>query len=214
MYYGAEEQFFTLFFALWPMIMLFSTAISIGVYVLQSFGLYSMANNTGMKNPWLAWIPFCNSFVLGSMADRYNLNAHNKQTKYRIILVVAQVAIIPVTYILTFFSVFSILMVPTNEESLLGAVGGLVLALLIIFVMSIATTVLYLVCYHKMFMDYEPSRATGYTVAAFFGFGFIPLFISRNNVPVGIAGVCNPKQPKYDTANNNGQNSGGYHPGG
>ena len=47
-------------------------------------------------------------------------------------------------------------------------------------------------------MDYAPSRAVLYTILAFFNLGFIPLLLCRRNVPVGVAGRCEPLQPKYN----------------
>ena len=58
--------------------------------------------------------------------------------------------------------------------------------------------VFYLFSFYYLMMDYEPSRAVLYTILAFFNLGFIPLLLCRHNVPVGVAGRCEPLQPKYN----------------
>lgn len=177
----------------------------IAAYVLSGIGMYSMANNTGMKNPWMAWVPFCREYLLGSMADRYNANVTGRQSKLRIWLTVVNAVQLPIVWLGAFFIAFSTLFTMNSyhaEEAILSMLGGVLLLLLIVLALVIACTVLYLICFYKTFQDYEPSRAAGYTVAAFFGFGAIPLFISRNNVPVGVSGHYEPKQPHYNVNTN------------
>ena len=69
MSYDPSITFFASFI---PMFFSFASLIELAFYIIGSIGLYSMANNTGMKNPWLAWIPVAREYLLGSLADRYN----------------------------------------------------------------------------------------------------------------------------------------------
>lgn len=65
-------------------------------------------------------------------------------------------------------------------------------------VINLACKVLYLVCVYYTVMDYEPSRGVLYTILAFFNLEAIVWFLMRRNVPVGVAGRCEPLQPKYN----------------
>ena len=56
--------------------------IQIVLYLIDSFALHRMAGNTGMKNPWIAWIPFEKDYLLGSLADRYNDTIREKKTRF------------------------------------------------------------------------------------------------------------------------------------
>lgn len=208
----SATSFFSGLMAMFPLFYMLSFFVSIGFYVLSSLGLYSMASNTGVSNPWLAWIPFANLFLLGSMADRCNLNTAGKNTKYKIILPVLNLAIIPVSY----FMVFMAIMQSAFTEEYYGyggdplaGIGSLLAMVFIILIFACANFVFYLICYNKLFQDFEPSRAAIFTVVAFFNFACIPLFMCRNNVPVGIAGVCEPLQPKYNV-NPTNNSPGGY----
>jgi len=41
--------------------------IGVAAYVLASLGLMKLAENRRIENPWLAWIPFGNLFILGKL---------------------------------------------------------------------------------------------------------------------------------------------------
>lgn len=56
--------------------------ISLAVYVFTALALYTMAKRRGIKNPWLAWIPFANAWLLGCVSDQYRAVARG-ETKYR-----------------------------------------------------------------------------------------------------------------------------------
>lgn len=45
--------------------------ISIFVYVGTAYGLMCISQSCGLKNSWLAWIPFANVYQLGLVADHY-----------------------------------------------------------------------------------------------------------------------------------------------
>ena len=88
MSYDPSITFFASFI---PMFFSFASLIELAFYIIGSIGLYSMANNTGMKNPWLAWIPVAREYLLGSLADRYNCTSRQKKTSFAIWLTVASV---------------------------------------------------------------------------------------------------------------------------
>lgn len=44
--------------------------LSITVYVLQAVALYKMANKLGHQYPWMAWIPYANTYLLFTLPDK------------------------------------------------------------------------------------------------------------------------------------------------
>ena len=46
--------------------------------------------------------------------------------------------------------------------------------------------------------NYEPEYSVLYLILCILGLEWIPMFLCRNNVPVGIAGHCHPRQPRYN----------------
>ena len=40
-------------------------------YIFRSVGLYTMAGRRGIRNPWLAWVPVADQWLLGCLSDQY-----------------------------------------------------------------------------------------------------------------------------------------------
>lgn len=60
-----------------------SNLFAVAMYVLQAIALYSIAQRRGIKNPWLAWIPFGSAWILGCLYDDYKARS-GKRTKFRV----------------------------------------------------------------------------------------------------------------------------------
>jgi hypothetical protein len=50
--------------------LLFMLAFIVGIYVYMSLALSTIATKTGTANPWLAWIPIANLFLMLSIAKK------------------------------------------------------------------------------------------------------------------------------------------------
>ncbi|WP_303869496.1 DUF4190 domain-containing protein [Acetobacterium wieringae] len=64
------------FMAIMPVIMsvlgiilVVSLVIGLICYVFNSLGLYTMAKNRNLDNPWLAWIPLASSYLMGELIN-------------------------------------------------------------------------------------------------------------------------------------------------
>ncbi len=57
-------------------------------YAVTALALYTLAQNRGIHKPWLAWIPVCNQWILGSLSDqyRYVVKGENK-SKRKVLLI-------------------------------------------------------------------------------------------------------------------------------
>ena len=51
--------------------------IGIAMYILFSLGLMKMAQNRGLENPWLAWIPIGNFYLAGKLLDNVDIATYN-----------------------------------------------------------------------------------------------------------------------------------------
>lgn len=51
-------------------------------YIAMGFSCFRMMNKLGMRKTWMAWVPFCNIYALGDLADNYNLLCEGKATYY------------------------------------------------------------------------------------------------------------------------------------
>lgn len=159
-------------------------------YAMYSYALYKMADNTGVKPASLAWVPGLRLYTLGQLADRYNASI-GKRSAYRFILPGLRLLVIPLLFA-TAVLVFLSYLTGFGVDGLI-VVLGTVTASMVAFV----SRVLEMLCYYKTFCDFEPEYSVLYLILSILGLEWVALFLCRQNVPVGIAGRCRPRQPRY-----------------
>lgn len=71
----------------------FSSLLSIGSYIFLAVGLYTMAKRRGIRNPWLAWIPVANMWLLGCLSDQYQYVALGQQKNKRKTLLTLEIVV-------------------------------------------------------------------------------------------------------------------------
>lgn len=164
--------------------------VTAAAYVMYSSGLHRMAENTGVKPSWLAWVPCLRLFTLGQLADRYN-SSEGKTSIYRVLLPALNI----IGWSISFVGgiLLSVVYLTGWAGSMFlgagfAALGGIV---------ALAAEIMELICYYKTFSDYEPEYSVLYLILCLVRLEWVAIFLCRNNVPVGIAGHCRPKQPRY-----------------
>ena len=55
----------------------FGSVAGLALYVLLALGLYGMALNKKLENPWLAWIPIANFYILGKLINTLYIGTFN-----------------------------------------------------------------------------------------------------------------------------------------
>lgn len=70
------------FLAIYSAVSVLAVAYALFNYVATGVSLFRMMDKTGVSNPWMAWVPFCNVYALGDLADTYNLLCEGKATRY------------------------------------------------------------------------------------------------------------------------------------
>lgn len=55
-------------FALGALFFLIILVVAVVFYVFMAFGLFKMAQNLGIENPWMAFIPVANLYIMGKLA--------------------------------------------------------------------------------------------------------------------------------------------------
>ncbi len=165
----------------------FSSIVSLFTFLSVAYGLYCMAQSMGLKNPFLAWIPYCQTYTLGAVADEYYRRNEGKTTTYRKKLLGWQIAVAAVTVLLVIIlMVFIVVLVmnglpldgydpetiriPEYEMDILDAAAPILVVLLFALLGFLAVYVVYMVYYyiaaHKLFKLFAPEHATGYLVLA------------------------------------------------
>ena len=82
-----------------------SSLISVAAYVFSALAIYTIAQRRGIKNPWLAWIPMVNVWILGSISDQYRYVAKGEVKNKRKILLGVNI----LNFILTWVAVIKMI---------------------------------------------------------------------------------------------------------
>ena len=51
-------------------------------YIGMGLGMFRMMRSAGMRNAWMAWVPGCNIYAMGDLADHHNRVNESKATRY------------------------------------------------------------------------------------------------------------------------------------
>lgn len=171
-------------------VMIFWLAFMIGGIILQGIGLYKMAKNAGIPNPWLAFIPGGNGYILGLLAERA-LYVHSGQQRQRPLAKLNLWLFLGtlLSLCLAFFLIIAEV-----------AAGLAVLLLLLAMVASVGYGVAYFYSLYYVYKDYAPGNEVLLLVLSILlsVSVFIILIIYRNTVPVSVAGRTGYQQPRYD----------------
>ena len=80
-----------------------SGAMVVAAYIFMSLGLFAIAKNRRIQNPWLAWIPVGNLWLLGCISDQYRyvaLGQKQNRRKRLLLLSILEAAAIPLAVLL------------------------------------------------------------------------------------------------------------------
>lgn len=183
----------------------FSFAFSVAMYVLSALGLYTIAKRRGINNPWLAWIPVGNAWILGSISDQYQFSIKRKKTGRRKVLLGLEIGMMAAAVLMVIVMVvmiFSLAMQtgfeeeyyynsasyygPMEESQAVASVLGIVLTVLAMTLVIMVVSVVYMVfaymSYYDLYMSCNPSNATVFLVLSIF-FSFLSsifVFVCRN----------------------------------
>lgn len=151
-------------------------------YVLQSLGMYSIAKRRGIHNPWLAWIPVGNMWILGSISDQYQYvvkgKVRNRRKALMGLMIAMLVVMIPVYVLYFMMIIFS----AASPEEFAGEglwVYGLVLILLalVMMVITIIAVVIQYIALYDFFVSCDPNNSVMYLVLSIFFNITLPFFM-------------------------------------
>ena len=165
----------------WLVAMLLASCVSILVYVLQSVGFYSIAKRRGIHNPWLAWIPIGNMWILGSISDQYQFVGKGRVKNLRKNLLGLQIAmtvIMTLFYVVCFAMGFSAGLNGAAADQLnIGMVVLMLILWLAMMVVAIVLTVFQFIACYNLFASCNPNNAALFLVLSIFFNMLLPFFI-------------------------------------
>ena len=153
-------------------VLLLAAAVSLAAWALQGFGLYTMAKNRGIPNPWLAWVPIGSSWLVGALADRIAA-CRGKKTCWALLLL-GLTAGTSAGGLLVLLNPFLALLIPA---------AGLVL------------TVVWYIALYEIYRDCAPDRAVLFLVlSVLLSVQWLLLFLVRDgrSAPTAEQPPCPP----------------------
>ena len=166
-----------------------SSLLSVGIYVVTSLSLHAMAKGRFIEKAWLAWIPVGNLWILGSIADHYQLCARGRVKSRRKVLmgIYIVMAAVLVGMIVVCFQMMKDLrgVVDLYSGRVIGdwwgAIGNeliwLAVLYLLVFCVAIVQLVFVYICYYDLFRSCDPKNAVIYLVLSIV-FSFLqPVFL-------------------------------------
>lgn len=144
---------------------------AIAAYIMGSLGNYTIANRRGIKHPWLAWIPYGNLWILGSIADQYQFVSMGQVKNRRKVLVGLQIANTVVA--LAIFGMYiklivDILITAGGDIERVDPVSGgmtilvMLLLCLVIWVLSIILMVFRYISLYNLFASCNPDTKVAF----------------------------------------------------
>ena len=169
-----------------------SMAFGIAVYVLTALAFYTVADRRGLKNPWLAWIPVANLWLLGSISDQYRYVVKGEfKSKRKILLVLgiaSMVVGIEIFGLKTSLAITGIsgAMGGISEEQMVSQLMGRAIGMVGLFVpmmgIAIAQMVIRYMALYDVYKSMDPSNCVMFLVLSIL-FSFTEpffLFFNRN----------------------------------
>lgn len=135
-------------------ISLVSSVLGIVLYVMMSWGMYSISKRRGISKPWLAWIPYGQNWILGAISDHYQLAAKGKETSRRKVLlglslgVMAAAAVVIAGYVVLIVVAAGQLIVPVSDaassaDSSMVIMVLILLGMIFFLLLEVAIAVVY-----------------------------------------------------------------------
>lgn len=161
----------------------------VAMYVLSGLGLMKMAKTCGLAHPWMGFVPYANTYLLGKLAEQ-NPTPGKKSWPWRHIALIGQIVVTALTLAMTFWMLGDVLATVMSgaeftEYDALSLVGGTLAFAAPISLLSTAYSVAVYIIYWKVFSLFAPRNTAVIFLVLTILAGLAPifLFILRNKQP-------------------------------
>lgn len=172
-------------------------AVELALYMLRAAGIYKMALNAGIKQPWIAFVPVANAYTFGLIAEKNNRKKTTEKTKFSVVLLTLRIigtvffVAAAVTFVIATSKILTFAYTAYENDTKLSleALGSIVLPIVLFAVFTLVTLAFIIIRYialWRIYNAYDNSNAAAYTVVSVL-FNFtdpIFLFILRNRTPM------------------------------
>lgn len=142
--------------------------VLIATYILQSLSLHTLARRRGIASPWLAWLPYGNYWIIGSIARDYD--KQNKiQRRWDKTLLTLSIVFTASYFIFYLAFIIGVIVATLNidttvmlEETYVTLIIAFLLAMIPIIIVATALQIITYICFFKIFESTVPEKALKY----------------------------------------------------
>ena len=175
---AVDEQTVLMMLGIFGVVALVIGVIALVGYILQSIGLYTIAKNRDIRNPWLAWLPIGSEWIAGSIADQYQYVVNGRVTNRRKILLILQLVVIGIALAVNQIPMFFMV---DGDMANFGAAGGMLAMLNMVTTgLNIAVFVMWQISLYDLYTSCNPKNNTLYLVLGIIFGVAVPYFIFFN----------------------------------
>ena len=139
-------------------------AIGIANYVLSSIGLYRIAKRRCIANPFLAWIPVANVWIMGEIAQEYD-NRNGIKRNWKIAMIVPYLLEMLSAIVLTVLAVvMAILVKMVTASAILAPIIVFYIVYLVTIMSALVFAAVNYICNFKIFESTVPEKALKYLI--------------------------------------------------
>lgn len=153
---------------LFPIVFSFRSVISLTLYVVNAWALFTIAKRRGIRNYGLAWVPIGNLWILGSLSDQYRYVTAKKVQRRRALLLWLSIGASALSCVAFGATLARYIPMLINGEAvasvLLRALSSAAFAALAVFALSVWCAVYYFIVLYNVYASSDPGNATLYLV--------------------------------------------------
>lgn len=197
---GLDEELAFMVLGVVGVVVLIVGLVALVGYIFQSIGLYTIAKNRGIKNPWLAWLPIGNYWIAGSIADQYQYVVNGQVKNRRTILLALSIAGMVVSSLVSSMATGSFYLMYGQNMEHFAALGSMGAVLDLVFSgLEIATFVFWQIALYDLYTSCNPKNNVLFLVLGIIFGVTIPYFIFFNrNKELGMPPrKTEPAEPQY-----------------
>ena len=154
------------------LMLLFAFSWAVVSYVFQSLGYYTIASRRGIHHSWLAWVPFGNLWIVGSISDQYQYVTKGKVKNRRKLLLGLSIGLFAGYFLWLFATVINLVV---GQEG--AAILILIFGILAIFAVAILLAVFQYMALYDLYSSCDPNNAVLYLVLSILFSGIVPFFV-------------------------------------
>lgn len=140
-------------------------------YILTSYGFYTLAKRRGIKNPWIAWIPYISCWTVGCIAGDYDAKSgiNRKWNKILITLAIILAVCFILFYLVMIVGVVVISLMQNfyyvaDYDDYMGLFIAVYIAALVMSLVAMVYTICYHISLYKVFESTVPNKSLKYLI--------------------------------------------------